>query len=87
MRSVFLYKALENILNFKSIVQSITVVEQIIQTISFDQHELIYDAEESKNNPAPAKQIMSMLQDKVHIIDSLVNSIASYHAQVKQKCK
>ena len=45
-RTFYLFKAIDNILRFKSTVQSITVVTQVLESISEDQQEIKVQQEE-----------------------------------------
>jgi len=59
-RSIYLFKAIQNILGFKSMVQSIIVLDPIIRRIQDDQIEYdMDDVEEVKDNmPSTTKPLV-----------------------------
>lgn len=82
VRSLYLIKAMENILANRSLHQSITVAEEIIQSLQNDPAYRQLDESEEKE-----VSLVLELQNKVQIIDALVQSLTNYHHVVKNKVK
>ena len=82
VRTLYLIKAMENILANRSLHQSITVAEEIIQSLQNDPAYRQLDESEEKE-----VSLVLELQNKVQIIDALVQSLTNYHRVVKNKVK
>ena len=103
VRLLYLLKSLVNILQGKSVVQSISVVQAVVGSIHLDQgyaasrrenayDDLYDDGEEEKQKSAaelnPQEPVVVLcIENQLKLVDALIGNIQNYHSDVKQKCK
>ena len=87
-RSVYLFKAIHNILSSKSLVQSTAIATVLIDCMQADFCELPFEANDNEPQTAAlTKPLTQRLQEQVRLIDALVANAEAYHGEVRQKCK